>query len=110
MYQSPVAVQIDGEELVFAVTDERVVGLRPHDGEVLWQLAHELSTDPYHGISQPVLVDSASILVNGMTETALFRVAGREDGYRVTESLPEDQVSCREALGGRRGRRHGRCC
>jgi outer membrane protein assembly factor BamB len=85
MYQSPIAVQVDGEDLVFAVTDERVVGLRPRDGELLWQLAHELSEDQYHGISQPVLIDSASVLVNGMTQTALFRVAAAEDGYRVTE-------------------------
>ena len=85
MYQSPVAVQVDGEDLVFAVTNERVVGLRPRNGAVLWQLSHELSEDQYHGISQPVLVDSASVLVNGMTETALFRVAGTDDGYRVTE-------------------------
>ena len=85
MYQSPVAVHVDGEALVFAVTDERVVGLRPRNGDVLWQLPHELSEDEYHGISQPVLVDSASVLVNGMTRTALFRVAGTGDGYRVTE-------------------------
>jgi enterochelin esterase-like enzyme/outer membrane protein assembly factor BamB len=85
MYQSPVAVQVGGEDLVFAVTNERVLGLRPRNGELLWQLPHELSQDEYHGISQPVLVDSASVLVNGMTETALFRVAGTEAGHRVTE-------------------------
>jgi enterochelin esterase-like enzyme/outer membrane protein assembly factor BamB len=85
MYQSPVAVHVDGEGLVFAVTNERLVGLRPRNGEVLWQLPHELSEDQYHGISQPVLVDSAKVLVNGMTETALFRVARTEDGYQVSE-------------------------
>ena len=85
MYQSPVAVQVDGEDLVFAVTNERVLGLRPRNGEVLWQLPHELSGDEYHGISQPVLVDSASVLVNGMTETALFRVTRNGDGFGVSE-------------------------
>jgi outer membrane protein assembly factor BamB/enterochelin esterase-like enzyme len=85
MYQSPVAVHVDGEDLVFAVTNDRVLGLRPRNGELLWQLPHELSEDEYHGISQPVLVDSTNVLVNGMTETALFRVTRAGDGYGVTE-------------------------
>jgi outer membrane protein assembly factor BamB len=67
MYQSPVAVRIGGEELIFAVTDEHVLGLWPRTGEVLWKLPHKLSEDEYHGISQPVLVDASSVLGSSRT-------------------------------------------
>lgn len=85
MYQSPVAVRVGDEDLIFAVTDDRLLGLRPQSGELLWQLPHELSQDEYHGISQPVLVDPATVLVNGMTETALFRVVQEGDRYQISE-------------------------
>ena len=85
MYQSPVAVRVGDEELIFAVTDESVVGLRPRTGEVLWQLLHELSGDGFHGVSQPVRVDASSVLLNGWTETALYRVTGAGGGFRAAE-------------------------
>ncbi len=85
MYQSPVAVRMGEEDWIFAMTNERILGLRPRDGELLWELEHKLSEDQWHGITQPVRVDESSVLLNGMVETALFRVNRNGEGFHVTE-------------------------
>jgi len=39
-YQSPVAVRLDGEPQLVMASDERLYGLDPATGEVLWEYAH----------------------------------------------------------------------
>lgn len=84
-YQSPVAVRIDGEEQVFAVTDRHLLGLAPRTGEVLWQHEHTSGEDVGYTRAQPILLDEASVLLTDRSASALYRVTKTADGYGVEE-------------------------
>ncbi|MCP4663697.1 MAG: PQQ-binding-like beta-propeller repeat protein [bacterium] len=84
-YQSPVAVRIDGEEQVFAVTDRHLFGLAPRTGEVLWQHEHTSGEGGGFQRAQPVLVDETSVLLTDRPASALYRVTKTADGYGADE-------------------------
>ena len=61
-YASPMLVTLAGERQILTVMSRRVVGLRPADGEVLWEIPWRVQYD--NAIAQPVLVSSNQFLLS----------------------------------------------
>ena len=85
-YQSPLTIELDGETLLVAVTDQSLLGLAPETGEVLWQHRHTEGDRPGFGATQPVPVGEGGILLIDGLETALFQVDRNGEGYTVEEA------------------------
>jgi enterochelin esterase-like enzyme/outer membrane protein assembly factor BamB len=84
-YQSPAAVRVGNEELVFSVTNRRFVGLAPRTGAVLWSHEHPGENGRGFSETQALALGEGRVLLAGSDESALFRVEKNQDAYRAVE-------------------------
>ncbi|MEM6704494.1 MAG: PQQ-binding-like beta-propeller repeat protein [Acidobacteriota bacterium] len=85
-YQSPLVLDLEGEPLLVAVTDQNLLGLAPETGEVLWQYRHTEGERGGFGAAQPVPVGEGGIFLNDGRESALFQVRKEAEGFSVEEA------------------------
>ena len=85
-YQSPMALDLEGETTVVAITDRHLLGLAPETGEELWRFRHTEGDARGFGVAQPVPVGEGGILLTGDSESVLFKVRKGAEGYTVDEA------------------------
>lgn len=85
VYQSPMALDLGGETLLVAVTNQSLLGLAPETGEVLWSHQHTEGDAWGFEATQPVPVGEGEILLAGWDESALFEVSKNAEGYAARE-------------------------
>ncbi len=85
-YQSPLVLELGGETLLVAITDQSLLGLAPETGEVLWQHRHTEGDGRAFLATQPVPVGDGGIFLIDGRESALFQVAKNDEGYTVEEA------------------------
>jgi outer membrane protein assembly factor BamB len=61
-YVSPMLVTLAGRRQILVVSSERVFGLAPEDGKLLW--SHEWDTDMGINVSQPIIVDNSRFFIS----------------------------------------------
>jgi outer membrane protein assembly factor BamB len=129
-YTSPMLVTLAGERQILNVSATRVMGLRPHNGEFLWQFPWRVQYD--NSIAMPVLVSSnrfflsagygaGCVLVeigrttNGFTATEIWRNRNLKNKFNSSVyldnhvyGLDEGVLCCLDATTGERKWRDGR--
>jgi enterochelin esterase-like enzyme len=83
-YQSPIPATLAGQRQIVAVTNNRMLGLVPASGDVLWSL--ELAgEDAQDGYATPVLLGDDRFLLTGQQESKAYGVRTAEGKYEVEE-------------------------
>ncbi len=81
-YQSPISMTLLGEEQVIGVGDHKIFGVKPADGEILWEYRHNGREDGYN----PVVVSDSEIFVSHSgRESALLKFSKSDGKYQVEE-------------------------
>lgn len=93
-YVSPVHARLEGQEQIVVRTWERVVGLRPDSGEVLWSHAAR-ARGVRRDCATPLVVGDAVYVTNDFHGTIALRVSRDGDRWR------SERVFRTGALGGR---------
>ncbi len=83
-YASPMLVTLGGVPQVVVVTAERVVGLRPADGALLWEYPWEVAVVP--NIAQPVAVGDDRLFLSASYGKGAALIELASDGDRFTAS------------------------
>ncbi len=76
LYQSAVLAELDGRRQVVGSDADRLFGVDPEGGEVLWRLEHGLGHEI--ALAQAVIHAGSSILLNSLDGAALFGSSGTE--------------------------------
>jgi enterochelin esterase-like enzyme/outer membrane protein assembly factor BamB len=95
-YQSPGLVHLAGERQVVAVGNGRVTGLRPADGEILWQ--HQLAEDDQVGSAHPTPAGDGRFLIFVSGAATVFEVTAAEAGFDVREVYRSKELGGTYAL------------
>ena len=78
-YTSPMLATLGGVRQILVVTDERLAGLTPEDGTLLWDYPWQIRMVP--NISQPLLVSPSRLFLSaGYGKGAVLIELTREDG------------------------------
>jgi len=85
-YQTPIALRVDGEEQVFAVTSQHFLGLEPRTGKVIWKHEHSAEDREAFRSTQPLRIDEGTVLLSDMPRSVLVRVKKAAGGFE-TETL-----------------------
>jgi len=81
-YQSPISMTLLGEEQVIGVGDHKIFGVKPADGEILWEYRHN---GRFNG-SNPVVVSDSEIFINhSRRESALLKFSKSDGKYHIEE-------------------------
>ncbi|MCY4659168.1 MAG: PQQ-like beta-propeller repeat protein [Acidobacteria bacterium] len=83
-YASPMLVTLGGVRQVVVVTAERAVGLRPTDGQLLWEYPWEVATVP--NVAQPVPVGDDRLFLSASYGKGAALIELAPDGDRFTAS------------------------
>ncbi len=84
-YQSPLVMSLDGDDHLVCAGDKTLYGLRPMDGESLWEIRHR-GQDFYAKIVNPVVVDEGRLFMTYRSfESKLISVEADEDGYTASD-------------------------
>jgi enterochelin esterase-like enzyme len=83
-YQSPLALDIDGNEVIFAVTNEHLIGLDPRTGKILWNQGN--TSEEHFEKTQPVPVAGNGVLLTDRAGAVLYRVSSSSGRYQVEEA------------------------
>ena len=80
-YVSPMLVDLAGRRQIIVVSANRVIGLAPEDGKLLW--SHPWATDMGLNISQPIVVDKNRFFISSGygKGAALVEVKGTGDSF-----------------------------
>lgn len=85
-YSSPVMVQVDGQDQITLLTSDKIVGLDPENGDLLWEREHvnQWKTN----ISTPVFAHDGTLYVSssGDAGSRMLKL-GRKDGKTTVEEL-----------------------
>ena len=76
-YSSPIVIEQAGERVLIYWSGDRVVGLRPSTGEVVWSVDHPSTRMPL-GVATPVLADEFLFLTGFYDGSLLLRLARNE--------------------------------
>ena len=71
-YQSPILVEFGGVQQIIAVTNSRVLGLDPEQGELLWSHDVDEAGDGGDGYATAVVLDGGSFLLTGQSESKAY--------------------------------------
>ncbi|ANM29473.1 hypothetical protein ABI59_07575 [Acidobacteria bacterium Mor1] len=82
-YQTPAIRTIGGREQLVAVNDQKIMGLNPESGEILWE--HEHGTYIVEAFAQPVTIGENQLLINSLQEVVAYRIDREGDSYTVEE-------------------------
>jgi enterochelin esterase-like enzyme/outer membrane protein assembly factor BamB len=82
-YQSPVTASLGGVSQIVAVGNNKVMGLDPASGRVLW--SHTYNTEEGEGSANPVVVEGGRLLINAPNEAVLLQVERGDSGFEVKE-------------------------
>ncbi len=82
-YQTPIALGVDGEQQVFAVTSQHFLGLEPRTGKVIWKHEHSAEDRRAFLVAQPLVIDEGTVLLSDMPQSTLVRVSKTANGFEV---------------------------
>ena len=83
-YQSPTAIDLGGETVLVAVTDQHLYGLEPATGKTLFQ--HRHSEGEGLSFAQPVPVGDGGILLTDWPGSALYQIQQADGAWTVEEA------------------------
>ncbi len=84
-YTSPMLAELAGRKQIVWISAERVVGIAPEDGKLLWEYPFPAQMDM--NCSQPVLVDGSTLLVSSAEGpgAALLEITKNGDAFALRE-------------------------
>lgn len=74
-YQTPLVTKLNGRPMIVAVTDNKVLGIAPESGEMLFELPHGWDGRTSES-AQATSIDGESFVVNSFDGSALYRLTG----------------------------------
>ncbi|MCP4663698.1 MAG: PQQ-binding-like beta-propeller repeat protein [bacterium] len=80
-YQTPIALRVDGEEQIFAVTSRHLLGLEPRTGKVIWKHQHSAEGRGAFRNTQPLPIDEGTVLLSDTPHSTLVRVKKAAGGF-----------------------------
>ena len=72
-YSSPIVANIHEKTLVFSMTENGLVCLEPHSGEVLWDIEHRLRQEDRANAVSPIVIENKVCIVTGPSVKPGFR-------------------------------------
>ena len=81
-YQSPIYATLLGEDQVVGVGDHKIFGVKPANGEILWEYRHNGRKNSFN----PIVVSDSEIFINhSFRESALLKFSKSDGKYQIEE-------------------------
>ncbi len=87
-YQSPVLVNLLGKQQLICPGDNKMFGIDPGNGKLLWEYKHEGKNGSYH----PVMAGNDSIFLRPANEGLMLRVSREGETYHFKESWKSSEL------------------
>ncbi|HYE88152.1 MAG TPA: PQQ-binding-like beta-propeller repeat protein, partial [Vicinamibacterales bacterium] len=82
-YSSPMLVMLGGVRQILAHTEQRLVGLSPESGTLLWEFAWQTP----NASAQPLITTPDRVFISAETDAALLQIAAGADGQLTAREL-----------------------
>lgn len=103
LYSSPQVFKLAGKEQIVLLAHDKIVGLDPEGGDLLWSAKHENQWKT--NISTPLMTEDGALFVSAGGEAGgkLLRIVKSGDGFKAEEVWSNRKVSMSQSNGVRVG-------